>query len=66
MADSVWLLIHDDRRYNVGDTYVRGAYASEKAAQQALVTRTPAGRRSTALDAHNENCCEITEWEIEK
>lgn len=62
---SVWLLIHDDRHYDMGDMAVRGAYATAEAATSAIVTRTPSGQRSRAWAAHDENCCSVEEFEIE-
>ena len=63
---SVWLLVHDDRSYDMGDTYVRGAFATREAAEASIVTRTPAGRRSRAFLAHDEWCCSVDEWTVEE
>jgi hypothetical protein len=60
----VWLVIHDDREYDMGDTYVCGVYSTEKAANESVVSRTPSGRRSTSFGAHNEDCCGVTEFEV--
>lgn len=61
---SVWLLIHDDRHYDMGDTFVRGAYTAKLAADEAIVTRTASGRPSRAWSAHDEHCCSVEEFEL--
>lgn len=61
---NVYLLIHDDREYDMGDTYVRGVYQSSGDAEAAVVTRTASGARSRAYEAHDEHCCSVAEREI--
>lgn len=56
----VWIVIHS----SFDATEVREVYATEGLAKANLVTRTPSGRRSTALGAHDECCCEVEEWTV--
>lgn len=61
-VDSVWLIMHDE---GIDAGYgVRAIYASEEAAKEALVTRTPSGQRSRAWGAHSDLCCSIEEREV--
>lgn len=60
----VYLLNHDDRMYDMGDSYVRGVYATRGLAEADIVTRTPSGARSTRWDAHNESCCGVEDWDV--
>lgn len=59
---TVWIIIHSD--FPSATTPVREVFATEELAKRDLVTRTPSGRRSTALDAHDERCCKIEEWTV--
>lgn len=59
MSQTVYLLVHDDRWYDMGDTYVRGVYVTEAAARKAVATRTPSGALSRRFDAHSEHCCDV-------
>lgn len=62
---TVWLLEHDDRMYDMGDKYLRGIYATEAAAKAAL----PCKQRKTGpirSDAHDEYCCDVTEWDVQE
>ena len=47
----VWVLEHNDREYDMGDTYVRGIYASEEAA-----------RASVDSGNHDFDCCSVEDW----
>jgi hypothetical protein len=60
----VYLLVHDDRMYDMGDMEIRGVYDSREAAEKALVTRAP---RDAVLpwDAHDAGCCGVQEWDVE-
>jgi hypothetical protein len=58
---TVYIVVHDD---GWGEGEIRGVYDSRDGAEASIVTRTPSGRRSTSLDAHNERCCTITEREL--
>lgn len=58
----VYILIHDD---GWGHIEIRGVYRTHEAAERARVTRTPAGRRSTALYAHYESCCDVVAREVD-
>ena len=62
---SVWLVIHDDRMWEMGDAYVCGVYASKEAAEASVVQRTPSGARSKAYGAHDEDCCGVSEWVVQ-
>lgn len=64
MSDRVYLLIHDDRDYDMGDKYVRGVYATEAAAKEAVATRTPSGAISRRFDAHSEYCCDVEAFDL--
>lgn len=55
---TVWLLIHDDRWYDMGDMFVRGVYASAQLATAAL----PETRAYST--PHTVNCCGVEEWEV--
>ena len=59
---SIWIIFHDE--WPDSHESVREVYASEELAKANLTTRTPSGRRSTALDAHSERCCRIEEWTV--
>ena len=61
---SVYLLIHDDRMYDMGDSYVRGVYRERATAEAAIVTRTASGAPSKAWAAHNESCCGVQEFDL--
>lgn len=61
---NVYLLIHDDRYYDMGDTYVRGVFLAREAAEASLITRTASGAKSRAWGAHDKNCCGIEEREV--
>lgn len=58
---TVYLLVHDEGY----GAHVRGVYASREAAKAHRVDRTPSGQRSRSWDAHNEDCCQVEEWEVE-
>lgn len=60
----VWVLFHDDRMYDMGDAYIRGVYADEVTARDAIVTRTASGERSRSWRAHGEYCCDAYEYEV--
>ena len=59
----VWIIIHHDWVSVTAE--VRAVYATEKLAYEHLVTKTPSGRRSTALDAHDERCCKIEDYVVQ-
>lgn len=61
---SVYVLMHDDRMDDMGDTYVRAIYEDRATAEGDIVSRTSSGRRSIAYDAHNESCCGVQEWDV--
>jgi hypothetical protein len=61
---NVYLLIHDDRSMDMGDTCVRGIYADRVTAEADLVTRTPSGAKSRAYGAHDTYCCSVDEWDV--
>ena len=58
---TVWLLIHDDREYDMGDTYVVGVYLTKALAEDKIVSRTPSGAKSRAWRAHDDLCCGVTD-----
>lgn len=61
---NVYLLIHDDRMYDMGDTYVRGVYARREDAEASIISRTASGAVSRAHDAHSASCCSVDEQEV--
>lgn len=61
----VFVLFHDDRDHDMGDTYVRGIYSTEAAATEAIRTRTASGAQSRAWGAHAPDCCSVDTWELE-
>lgn len=61
---TVYVLMHDDRMYDMGDTYIRGIYLHRTHAEFALVSRTPSGAKSRAYGAHDEHCCSVDEHEL--
>ena len=63
-VSEIFLLIHDDRHYDMGEMSVRGAYATEEAATEAVVTRTASGQQSRASSAHGEHCCSVEAFEL--
>lgn len=61
---TVYLLVHTDHRGWEPRSKVLAVYASLIDANNARITRTPAGRRSTAWGAHNEDCCQVLEMDL--
>jgi hypothetical protein len=63
---NVYVLIHDDRYYDMGDTSIRGIYVNRTTAESDIVTRTPSGAKSRAWGAHDTNCCSVDEWYVQE
>jgi hypothetical protein len=62
---TVYVLVHDDRFYDMGDMYIRGVFATAEAAKAAL----PAKEVKTGLiqsDHHDGSCCSVDEREVEE
>lgn len=61
---TVYLVVHDDRVYDMGDTFVRGVFLTKQTAEASIVTRTPSGQKSRAYGAHDQHCCYVDEREV--
>ena len=62
---NVYVVHHEDSDYDSCSSEIRGVFDTREAAEASLVTRTPAGARSRAWDAHKESCCSVREWEVQ-
>jgi hypothetical protein len=60
---TVWIVTHRDWEGEARGR-IRGVYDTEANATAMLVTKTPSGRRSTALGAHSERCCKVEEYDV--
>ena len=58
---NVYAIMHRDWDEDV----LLSVWLRRENAENLIVSRTPSGRRSTAWNAHDENCCRIKEIEVQ-
>ena len=62
---TVYVLWHDDRYYDMGDSFIRGIYLTAELAEADVITRTPGGAKSRAYDAHDKHCCGVEAHDLQ-
>ena len=56
----VYVIEHDDRWYEMGDSYVRSVHATREGAIAARVVKS-----RNPDNEHNESCCSVVEREVQ-
>lgn len=59
--NSVFILEHDDRYYDMGDTFVRGVYLSREQAESDIDFEH-GDHNVWNREKHNVSCCGVTEY----
>lgn len=60
----VYVLMHDDRSYDMGDTFLRGIYATREEAEAFATTYAFYEHSPHKALNHVIACCSVEEWEI--